>query len=174
MGDALHEGLAALDVAHLKGPPHHGGTMFRRSAYVQAGGYRAAFVVAQDIDLWLRLSELGSCVGEAAIGYEASLAPGSISARHRPDQLKLAALAVECARARRQGTGDREILASWHPDAARASVANPQLDRARFFYFVGSCLRLRDPAAAKRYFLRSFREHPLFLKGLFRYVLVRA
>ena len=148
--------------------------MFTRSAYAQVGGYRAAFVVAQDLDLWLRLRELGKCVGEAEIGYEAALAPGSISSRRRPEQFKLAALAIECARARRRGLGDRDILATRRADVSRAEAVNLKLDKARFFYFIGSCLRRRDPAAAKRYFLRSFQEHPLFLKGLFRYVLVKA
>jgi glycosyltransferase involved in cell wall biosynthesis len=173
IGDKLHVGLSALDVTQIKGPPHHGGTMFRRAAYLEVGGYRAAFLVAQDIDLWLRLWERGRCVGEAEIGYEATLAPGSISARRRPEQLKFAALAIDCARARRQGGGDGHILANRRLNATGAKSGNPRLDRARFFYYVGSCLRRRDPEAAKRYLLQSFQEYPLFLKGLVRYVLVR-
>ena len=63
----LDAGFRILDIAHLSGPPHHGATMFRRDAYQKAGGYRAAFVVAQDIDLWLRLSEQGQCLGMAEV-----------------------------------------------------------------------------------------------------------
>ena len=39
----------------IDGPTHHGSVMFRREAYVKAGGYRAAFYYAQDWDLWYRL-----------------------------------------------------------------------------------------------------------------------
>ncbi len=37
----------------------HGSTMFRRDAALAVGGYRAAFVTAEDYDLWLRLGEVG-------------------------------------------------------------------------------------------------------------------
>ncbi|MGH8106315.1 MAG: glycosyltransferase family 2 protein, partial [Arenimonas sp.] len=59
----LDNGFRKLDIKHLSGPPHHGGTMFRREAYLKVGGYRPTFMVAQDIDLWLRMSELGLCLG---------------------------------------------------------------------------------------------------------------
>jgi glycosyltransferase involved in cell wall biosynthesis len=44
----------------IDGPTHHGSVMFRREAYVMAGGYRAAFYYAQDWDLWYRLAALGT------------------------------------------------------------------------------------------------------------------
>lgn len=38
----------------------HGEVMFRRDEYLAAGGYRSAFPVAQDRDMWLRLLQFGS------------------------------------------------------------------------------------------------------------------
>ncbi len=38
----------------------HGSTMFRRDAYDRVGGYDARFRYAQDFDLWLRLSSMGT------------------------------------------------------------------------------------------------------------------
>ncbi|MBE7175517.1 MAG: glycosyltransferase [Mucilaginibacter polytrichastri] len=37
----------------------HGEVMYRKSDYLQAGGYREAFRFAQDYDLWLRLTRFG-------------------------------------------------------------------------------------------------------------------
>jgi glycosyltransferase involved in cell wall biosynthesis len=41
-------------------PLSHGEVMFRKSTYQEVGGYREQFTFAQDIDLWLRMIELGS------------------------------------------------------------------------------------------------------------------
>lgn len=40
-------------------PMTHGEAMFRKAAYEQSGGYRQFFELAQDYDLWLRMSEYG-------------------------------------------------------------------------------------------------------------------
>jgi glycosyltransferase involved in cell wall biosynthesis len=169
-GSELHEGLAELDVHDIKGPPHHGATMFKRSAYEHAGGYRRFFAVAQDIDLWMRLHELGRCEGDSQVGYEARLEAGSISARRRDEQFWFAGRAVECARHRRSGGNDAELLCGLPPARRRAS-GRKHFEHAKFLYFIGSCLRHSDPVAARRYYWRAFREHPLLLKGLIRFVL---
>jgi glycosyltransferase involved in cell wall biosynthesis len=59
-GYELEQGLV-LDIDKIQNPPHHGSTMFLNSAYHQVGGYRSIFSVAQDMDLWLRLVEVGRC-----------------------------------------------------------------------------------------------------------------
>lgn len=170
-GMALHDGLTVLDMQRIKGPPHHGGTMFRRDSYLQAGGYRPVFKVAQDIDLWLRLSALGHCVGQSELGYEARMEAGSISARRRSEQIRFAQLAVECARRRRQGLDDRELLEAPGSPSAVARPRNEKLEHAKFLYFIGSCLRRTDPAAARRYYWQAFRAHPLLVKSLVRLAL---
>ncbi len=170
IGNDLHEGLSVLDAGRIKGPPHHGGTMFTRSAYLRAGAYRPFFTVAQDIDLWLRLRELGPCFGEAEIGYEARLESGSISARRRADQFRFAALAVECAKRRMQGLDDNALVFAPAPLPTRAARHNERVERAKFLYFIASCLRRTDPAAAKHYYWKAFREHPLLAKSLLRFL----
>jgi glycosyltransferase involved in cell wall biosynthesis len=169
-GVELHKGLSGFDLQNIKGPPHHGATMFRRAAYQRAGGYRPAFVVAQDMDLWLRLRELGQCLGDAHIDYEAKLEAGSISASRRSEQFQFAALALDCARARSRGKDDAAILGAPRTGVP-AAVRNRRLERARFFYFIGSCLRKNDRATARRYYWKSFAEHPLLFKALVRLLL---
>lgn len=171
-GSQLQAGLERLDLEHLAGPPHHGGTMFRRSAYEAAGGYRAPFVVAQDIDLWLRLAERGQCVGQSDVHYRAGVDAGSISARRRDEQFRLADLAIECARSRRSGISDEILLEAAGSPVQWAAATGPisNAERARHYYFLGACLRGEHPVAARRYFWRALRAQPLHVKALWRTV----
>jgi glycosyltransferase involved in cell wall biosynthesis len=170
-GESLHEGLAVLDLHRIEGPPHHGATMFRASAYRTVGGYRSDFVVAQDIDLWLRLCEIGLCIGDDAIVYQAKLEPGSISMRRRPEQFQLASLAIACAKLRRQGRNDAALLNGQSLPPSTARTATRAMDRARFYYFVASCLRKTDRNASRRYHWMAVREWPWFAKSWLRLVL---
>ena len=168
IGDELERGLSWLDVAQLQGPPHHGSTMFRRQTYLEVGGYRPTFVVAQDMDLWLRLAETGRCWGLDVVGYEATLAANSISGRRRDEQIRLGTLAVACATRRRAGGTDQSLL-----DAAKLPLKQPRKpmtkrEEAKFLYFIGSCLRKRDPATSKAYFRESARTYPLLVRALVR------
>ena len=58
-GTRLRETLLRADARMIRALPHHGSAMFRREAYVAAGGYRKAFRFAQDLDLWIRMARLG-------------------------------------------------------------------------------------------------------------------
>jgi glycosyltransferase involved in cell wall biosynthesis len=172
-GESLHEGLGVLDAGRVQGPPHHGATMFRRAAYEQAGGYRAFFSVAQDIDLWLRLRELGQCIGDAQAGYRARIEAGSISSLRREDQFRMAHVAIQCAIERRAGRGDAACLAARPAAPVAAPRRDVRAEKAKFLYFVGSCLARTNPDAARRYFWQAFRARPLMLKSLLRVALGR-
>jgi len=52
-----------------RNPIVHGTVMFRREAVLAVGGYDESFPVAQDYDLWLRLTEKGEVVMLPQIGY---------------------------------------------------------------------------------------------------------
>lgn len=170
----LERGLANLNLQRLQGPPHHGATLFRREAYQKAGGYRAPFVVAQDIDLWLRLVEVGRCVGQETVGYAARVEVGGISHRRRDEQFHWGRVAIDCALARRAGHDDAALLeAAVQQAPQRGSVTRPDpaRERARFHYFVGSCLRSSDRQAARRYFRSAIQDSPWHVRAWFRYLL---
>jgi glycosyltransferase involved in cell wall biosynthesis len=171
VADELGHGLSNLDVQKIQGPSHHGSTMFRKEAYSSTGGYRPAFVVAQDIDLWLRLAEVGKCCGLGEVHYVARLTANSISGRRREEQLHAGVLAIECARLRRIGQSDQARIDKEIPLAIRAGDRTTRREKSRFYYFIGACLRNSDPVSARRYFRRAVRENPLFLKALARSIL---
>lgn len=145
------------------GPSHHGATMFRRSAYERVGGYRKAFGVAQDFDLWLRLLEAGDHVGMPEVLYEATFSPRSLSGAHRREQLRNARIALDCARARRAGASETALLAGC-ASAPRAGRKPSPRRRAEAHYFIGACLRSR-PDLARRHFALAVRAWPLHLRS---------
>jgi glycosyltransferase involved in cell wall biosynthesis len=166
----LDTGLRGSTISSLSGPPHHGAAMFRRDAYARVGGYRAPFVVAQDIDLWLRLVEHGQCLGTDQVLYQARLDAGSISSRCRDEQFRLAGLALECRQARANRGSDESTLARANARPAPKRVVT-RTERARFHYFLASCMRQRNPLAARAYYGAALRDNPLHLKALVQWVI---
>lgn len=156
--DALRQGLSGRTLRTIVGPAHHGATMFRRAHYNAVGGYRAAFRVSQDLDLWLRLCEVGACCTTTDILYEATLAPGSLSQTRRKEQLEAARVILKCTALRRRGEGDaialQSLVATDEPHPALT-----QRTDAAFYYFLGGLLRARNPRQAREYYLRSLRAH---------------
>jgi hypothetical protein len=168
--EALDKGLRASTISKVFGPPHHGGTMFRREAYVGAGGYRIPFFVAQDLDLWLRLAEIGQCLGIEQVFYQARMDISSISSRRRNEQMHMTELALRCRFARSLVGTDALVLASRQP-RFRPKGRLTRRERARFNYFVGSCIGRRDRMAARRYYGAAVRANPLHLKAFVRFVM---
>jgi len=165
-GDATH-GLMPFDLQHLRGPAHHGSTLFRRELYERVGGYREQFYFAQDLDLWTRLVEHGKHIALPDVLYQASFAPGSISGRHRNLQIASAKLILECARLRRAGQSDASTVARAAEITPEHGHARPA-DSAAALYFVGVCLRNRADPRARRYFRDALRANPLHFKSAVR------
>lgn len=171
-GEELQTGLSQSTVGRVRGPPHHGATMFRRSTYLAVGGYRPSFQVAQDLDLWLRLAETGSCLGMADICYVARLELASISSRRRKEQFDSASLALQCRKLRAAGQCEAGLLAAATSNGSPGIPIGPG-ERARFSYFIARCLATSDPTAARLYYSRALRDNPLHLKALFHWIFAR-
>jgi glycosyltransferase involved in cell wall biosynthesis len=83
-------------------PICHPLAMIRRDALLRVGGYDESFLVAQDLDLWLRLGEIGhlACLPDVLLYYR--MHENSISERKQSQQVANMRRAVEAA-ARRRG-----------------------------------------------------------------------
>lgn len=111
----------------------HGSVMMRRAACLAAGGYRAAFRVAEDYDLYLRLAGRGALANLPERLYAWRAHAGNTHARLRHEHLFFAALARTLARERaRRGTDSlaafaaapsREAFLASHPLGARLALA---------------------------------------------------
>src|SRR6266404_888302 len=149
----------------IDGPTSHPSVMYRRAAYLNAGGYRPEFYCAQDFDLWYRLMGLGKFQLIEDTLYRARVTLGSISAGDKKEQEALGALARACFLRRQRGLSDLGILAK----ANRIRPGRPDplasRDRARAYYFIGECLRNNSDRRSLIYFKESISADPFFLKS---------
>lgn len=161
------DNLLALDLERIRGPAHHGGTLFRRDLYERVGGYREQFYFAQDLDLWTRLVEHGAHIPVPDILYEARFAFDSISSLQRGRQIACAKIILECARLRRAGLSEADAIAQAGTIVPKRRKTASS-DRAAALYFVGVCLRKRADPRARQYFRAALRTCPLHLKSAVR------
>lgn len=162
-GEAVRRSLLHDDAAHVRGLNHHGTAMFRRKAYEEAGGYRAQFWFAQDLDLWMRLAARGTIAFAPDVLYVASITPEAISSLHRREQEELTRLAVSL-RETRDERETRNLLSEAvrvRPESSRPSARAA----AGGYYFIGRCLQKRGDARARRYLAGCVRRDPLHVRG---------
>jgi glycosyltransferase involved in cell wall biosynthesis len=170
-GDELHRGLQHLEIKRLRSVSHHTSVMFRKKAYEAVGGYRPQFRVAQDLDLWMRLSEVGICWATPEVLCEARLHKNSISATRRSEQIRSANLIIKCAKARRSGRDDSKLIEGWVGQRKwrRLLFWRPRrLEEARFYYFLGSMLRRCQPHQAQLYFWRALSRWVVYPRAWYR------
>ncbi len=155
-GDDLRRSLLEDDAKHIHALPHHGSAMFRRDAYSRAGGYRAEFRVAQDLDLWIRIAQNGGTFAIAdEVLYEATLDARSISGVARDAQVALTEIAV----ALRDGHGSLAAATAVAP----ASVT-PRGEAAAL-YFIGKCLLQQGNRKGLRYLREAVRKNPRHVRA---------
>lgn len=100
-------------------PINHPSAMFRRDAVLQVGGYDESFYPSEDLDLWLRLGEIGKLANlpETVLKYRQHM--HSISERQQQEQTYQKQRACEAAWQRRGIAGRFEATDPWRPvDAA--------------------------------------------------------
>jgi glycosyltransferase involved in cell wall biosynthesis len=159
---SLDKGLGETHPRRTRGPSHHGATMFSRRRYLAVGGYRPAFPLAQDLDLWMRLWERGPCLAVPEILYRARLDPDGVSARRRPEQIAYKRVIVDGAKARRRGRPD---LSETEARRIAASPPAPSATAAEFSYFLGRVLEASSPETAESYLRQAVAENPLFARA---------
>jgi glycosyltransferase involved in cell wall biosynthesis len=110
----------AAIVANFEAGPNlvHPAVMYRRDSVRALGGYRAAYLHAEDIDLWLRLSEVSKIANLPEVLLDYRISADQISARHVVRQATNAAIAWLAHQRRVDGKGD--------PTAALTTL--PRLD----------------------------------------------
>ena len=84
----------------LRSTPVHGSIMLRKNALETTGGYREAFLVGQDYDLWLRLSSRFEIDNLSDVLYQWRLDRDGVYATRRATQLKYAGIALAFTRER--------------------------------------------------------------------------
>lgn len=102
----------------LSAPFAHGSVMFRRDAFVQAGGYREQCAFWEDLDLYLRLERLGKLLTLPDRLYVYRFSETSTRLTSRAEQVEQSvALMLRCRRAHAKGEDYDTVLARAGPDA---------------------------------------------------------
>jgi len=166
-------GLKETSKRTLSGPPHHGSVMFRHDAYLNVGGYRAEFQVAQDIDLWTRLVEVGEHHSVKEVYYQAVVAKNSISMLKREQQLRATEAIVDCINARRNSGNDNSELAAYAAvdDKVTQKISGAKTDSA-YYYFLASNLFRTNREASRRYLRMAVSAHPWHWKARMKLVAI--
>jgi len=164
-GDEIRRSLLEDDVQSIRGLTAHGTAMFRRSAYFEAGEYRAQFRFAQDVDLWIRLAALGRIEVVPEILYEVHFEPRAISGVNRPEQIEFMRLAIAL---RDSAPGDAPALLDRAGSIARIRRVTTRHDEAKALYFIASCLRSARDSHWRKYAWSAIRLNPFHLRAWVR------
>lgn len=157
-GETLAEQIAPIgheaildQLLHGKGAIPHSSAMIRRSAFEKVGGYREQFAAAQDLDLWLRLADIGRLANlpEPLLRYR--LHADSVTTRKRELQLSCAQQAVREARRR---------LGDPYADAFQIQPPPPS-NRARIIRsWARMALKSHRTSIARKHAWSAFRQNP--------------
>ena len=164
---ALNKALTCSQPNDLLGPSHHGSVMFRKSDYLQCGGYRKELYFAQDLDLWTRLVELGKFGVIQQYYYDAVFHPYSISGNNADAQNELKSLIAEMIIRRQNNSSEQDLLQS---ASKIAHTRKTNTSNAGAFYFMGSCLLKTQPRASRAYFVKCLTEQPFHLKAILKLI----
>lgn len=134
----------------VRATPVHGSMMMRRQAFEVVGGYREAFRVSQDFDLWLRMIQHSDLDNLRETLYQWRMNPEGTYATQRTMQLKYSGVALAFAREREiYGDDSYELLQRSEGDfdafAARYRMRGLLHSLWGELLFRG----LRDPAVAR-------------------------
>ncbi len=145
--------------------PTHGSVMFRRTSYERAGGYRSQFRYAQDVDLWMRITDHELLGYLPDMQYCFRVRPNSISMTVPGAQRELLSVIVACREARAGGGDEGPLLAR---AAEICGAAKKPTGGSTFAgnYFLGRLLQDRKNPAATGYLRRAVRDQPTNLKAL--------
>ena len=138
----------------------HPSATMRRDALVRAQGYDSHFFPAEDLDLWLRLGEIGKLANLQDIVLRYRFHASSVSEQASHVQLDVARAA--CQRAwQRRGIQREFKAAAWRPGPGRASQYEHML---KFGWWAWHSQQHRTAAS---YAIQAIRIWPLKRRGWF-------
>jgi glycosyltransferase involved in cell wall biosynthesis len=148
-----------IDLAHLQGKGGaitHPAAMFRISEFKSVGGYHAEFIHAEDIDLWLRMGEVGELCNlpDILLDYRQHLS--SVGHKYRIQQIASTNKAIKAAYERRG-----ILYADSQTDKVHLSNKNQTLLKWGWW-----ALNAGNTKTARKYAFKSFMKTPFSLETL--------
>lgn len=147
-----HAAIDADHMAGLGGAIIHPSAIIRRDALEQVGYYSDDYPCAEDLDLWLRIAEIGRVANMEEVLLSYRQHPGSIGASSRERQYLSARAAVEAACRRRGLVFDENRF-----DPPKTNPSKPELYRKWGWWGLQAGYR----STAYKYAWRSVLSAPL-------------
>lgn len=147
----------------------HGAVMFRNQLVKNTGGYRGQFKYAQDLDLWLRLSERCQMANIDKILYRMRRSADSITRNKLEKQLDFHLLAV-CLSGQRgkEGRDDLETAQDFNlKEILRQHYAAKEINRFKseiYLHYYHESLKMKNLGEASRFWLGWFIRQPKLWK----------
>jgi len=113
--DPLHDAEIQRMALCGKVPINHPSATIRREAVLRVGGYDESLCPSEDLDLWLRLGEIGKLANlpETVLKYRQHT--NSVSEKRQAEQIRNWQVACEQAWLRRGMVGQFEACEAWRP-----------------------------------------------------------
>ena len=156
--------LHVQDINKIQGVSGHGSTMFRRNDYFHVGGYRKQFYFAQDLDLWLRLTDSGLLSFIPEFYYKVRFTVGCISTAHHKHQIDLTKIMIDLTEIRKQNGDETDLLKKAESVKPKRKSTSSR-DKAKGFYFIGKCLMDNNDRRGMKYLFKSAMTNPLMLRS---------
>jgi hypothetical protein len=102
-------------------PINHPSAMIRRTAILAVGGYEQQLEPSEDLDLWLKLGEIGELANLKEVVVKYRLHSQSVSEAKQSLQNKMKKIACERAWQRRGIEGHFEATKPWRAESGRSS-----------------------------------------------------
>lgn len=156
---SLHTTHKEIDLAHLQGRGGaiaHPAAMFRKNEFNAVGGYRLEFIHAEDLDLWLRMAEVGELgnLPNLLLDYRQHLT--SIGHKYRIEQISSTNKAIKEACGRR-GISNPGFI----------KIEKPAFDKNQLLLKWGWwALGAGNIKTARKYAIKSFKNAPFSLETL--------
>ena len=132
----------------------HPVAMMRRDAVVKVGGYREQFRTSQDLDLWLRLAEVGRLANLPDVLLKYRYHPQSVGFTKFEEQRRVKSIILQDAYTRRGRTPPAE----WPTGILTPLPVAEQLRR-----WARTAMKANNRDAAKKHALAALKREPLAL-----------
>ncbi len=150
-----------IDLAHLFGTEGsrmcNSSVMMRKAAVLKVGRYSDEYRFAEDMDLFLRLAEIGKLANLSEVLLEYRRHHNSIGYAHREEELAFAKKAVRAARIRR----GIPIV----PDLMQ-SIAEPETKADVHRKWAWWALAAGNPSTARKHAIKALVEQPFNIENL--------
>lgn len=148
-----------IDSAHLRGEGGaitHPAVMFRKNKFISAGQYRLGFNHAEDLDLWLRMAEVGKLGNLPDVLFDYRQHLQSVGHKYRGEQINSANNAIKEAFERR-GVLNTPFKITDPPISNESQL---------LFKWGWWALGAGNIKTARKYALRAFKATPFSLETL--------